>query len=125
MTPFAANAMISSTIATLECAAQVKTAASTMSIIGSVVTMPSRSRRLGASSYGVISAISCDSAISISPSPMPTRPRSRVRVTLPRRNIKTPIRTRNSEACEASNDSACTIRVVPTLAPSMTASAGT
>ena len=46
--------MISNTTATLECATQVNTAASSMSIIGSVVTAPRSTRRLGTSSKGII-----------------------------------------------------------------------
>jgi hypothetical protein len=39
--------------------------------------------------------------------------------------MKTPIRTNRNETRDTSKDSTWTISVVPTLAPSMTASAGT
>jgi hypothetical protein len=39
--------------------------------------------------------------------------------------MKTPIRMNRNETRDTSNDSTWTISVVPTLAPSMTASAGT
>ena len=48
-----------------------------------------------------------------------------MRVTPPRLNMKTPIRTSKNETRETSNDSTWTMSVVPTLAPSITASAGT
>ena len=112
-------------MATLECAAQVSPAASNTSISGSVVTVPSSIRRLGASSYGVTSASKCCSAISIRPSPMPTRPRSRVLVTELRRNMTTPSSIRRKETSDTLKESSWTIRVVPTFAPSITASAGT
>ena len=46
-------------------------------------------------------------------------------VTPLRRNMKTPIRMNRNETRDMSNDSTWTISVVPTLAPSITASAGT
>jgi hypothetical protein len=46
-------------------------------------------------------------------------------VTPLRRNINTPMRMNRNETRDTSNDSTWTISVVPTLAPSMTASAGT
>src|SRR5438270_7979882 len=63
--------------------------------------------------------------MSIRPSPIPTRPRSRVRITPLRRNMKTPIRLNRNETRDTSSDSTWTISVVPTLAPSITANAGT
>ena len=79
-TPLAASDITSSTTATLECAAQVNAAATTMAISGSVAMLPSSSRRLGTSSNGVTRPSNWCSAISIRPSPIATRPRSRVRV---------------------------------------------
>ncbi len=64
------------------------------------------------------------SAISIRPSPIETRPISRVRAP-PARNIATPASRSSGDSRETSKESACTINVVPTLAPSITASAGT
>ena len=49
-TPCAAKDMISSTTATLECAAQVDAAATITAITGTVAIAPSSSRRLGTSS---------------------------------------------------------------------------
>jgi hypothetical protein len=60
----------------------------------------------------------------MSPSPMATRPTSRVRVP-PARNITTPASRSWGDRRETSKERAWTIRVVPTLAPSITASAGT
>jgi hypothetical protein len=48
-----------------------------------------------------------------------------VRVTPLRRNMKTPIRMSRNATRDTSNDSTWTISVVPTLAPSITANAGT
>ena len=56
---------------------------------------------------------------------MKTRPRSCVCVLDPRRNIRTPIRISAGDAAATSKESTCTMSVVPTFAPSMTASAGT
>jgi hypothetical protein len=67
----------------------------------------------------------CWRAINIRPSPIPTRPRSRVRVTELWRNISTPSKTNRNETLDTLNESAWTIIVVPTFAPSITASAGT
>jgi hypothetical protein len=63
-------------------------------------------------------------AMSIRPRPISTRPKSRGAAEA-RRNIRTPIRINAGAISATSNDSTCTIRVVPTLAPSITASAGT
>ena len=60
----------------------------------------------------------------MSPSPMATRPTSRVRVP-PVRNITTPASRSRGDSRETSKERAWTIRVVPTFAPSITASAGT
>ncbi len=123
--PFAANDMTSSTTATLEWAAQVRTAASKAAISGSVVIESSSSRRMGVSSGGVTTIISSRSAKSMSPRPMPTRLRSRVREARPRRNSNRSMSTRIGAARYTSKARAWTIKVVPTLAPSITASAGT
>ncbi len=61
--------------------------------------------------------------MSINPSPMPTRPRSRV-ADAPVRNMATPARISRGVTWETSNDSNCTMIVVPTFAPSMVARAG-
>src|SRR5271168_792873 len=65
------------------------------------------------------------SASSIRPIPIVTRPRSRVRVLPPRLNAITPASSRTGVTAVILNDRICTTSVVPTLAPSMTASAGT
>jgi hypothetical protein len=95
-----------------------------MEMNGSVAMPPIRMRRLGTSSYGVTISSNCDKAISMSPSPIATRPTSRVRVP-PALNIVTPTSNSSGANRETSKDRACTINVVPTLAPSITASAGT
>src|ERR1700733_8343060 len=65
------------------------------------------------------------SANSIRPIPIATRPRSRVRVLPPRLNAITPANSRTGVTAVMLNDRICTTSVVPTLAPSMTARAGT
>ena len=50
ITPLAAKEAINSTVATLECAAQVKAAAKITSMTGCVAIAPINSRRLGTSS---------------------------------------------------------------------------
>lgn len=57
--------------------------------------------------------------------PIATRPRSRVRGWPPRLNAVTPTTNSTGATALTSKDSSCTIRVVPTLAPSMMARAGT
>ncbi len=56
---------------------------------------------------------------------MATRPRSWKRVPLPRRKAKTPTAISTGKTTVTSKESTCTMSVVPILAPSMTASAGT
>ena len=56
---------------------------------------------------------------------MNTRPRSRAGVPVSRRNINTPIRISVGASAATLNDNSWTTSVVPTLAPSMTARAGT
>ena len=55
---------------------------------------------------------------------MTTRPRSRVRVLAPRLNAITPANNRTGVTTAMLNERICTTSVVPTLAPSITASAG-
>ena len=102
--PLAANDITSSTTATEECAAQVRPAATSTSSTGSVVIAPSTRRRLGTSSYGVTSETSWCSAISIRPRPIATRPRSRVRAAVPRRNSITPSRISAGATSATLND---------------------
>ena len=124
-TPWAASDIVRSTVATLECAAQVIAAAMITSMIGCVAIVPISRRRLGTSSKGVSIERSSCRARSISPRPIATRPRSRVRLAKLRRNRMTPTSTNSGATRAMLKDNSCTISVVPTLAPSMTASAGT
>ena len=117
--------MISSTVATLECAAQVTTAPIRMQSTGSPVMAPISTRTLGAFSAGasVSSRICSDS--SISPRPMATRPRSLMRERGPLRKASRPMMNSTGATSVMLKESTCTISVVPRLAPSMIASAGT
>lgn len=115
--------MVKSTIAALECAAQVRMAASNRASSGSAVKPTNSARIAGAVSAGSIAATSRRKDSSISPRPIATRPRSRVRVR-PRRNASSPARNSSGAIQVTSKDRAWTIRVVPILAPSITASAG-
>ena len=110
--------MISSTVATLECAAHVSRAASRMHITGSPVMAPSSTRTLGALSAGCSVSSRMCSASSTSPRPMETRPRSLTRLREPLRNATTPAMNRAGAAAATLNESSCTISVVPTFAPS-------
>ena len=69
-----ASDMISSTVATLECAAQVSAAAITMHSTGSPVIDCRRVRTIGASSAGARLTIRMCKASSISPRPIAMRP---------------------------------------------------
>ncbi len=122
ITPFEASDMASSTMATLEWAAQVRmaptitrkticgaSAASTDRVKGSAVSGPSRVRNW------------C-SAISTKPSPISTRPKSRGPA-FARRKRSTPTRMKIGAMRATSKERIWTMSVVPTLAPSMTARA--
>ncbi len=124
-TPAWAKDMISRTTARLEWAAQVRIAAMSTLRIGSPVMADKRSRTSGAFSAGVNVVISQCNESSIRPRPMATRPRSRLRARRLRRKAATPRTNRIGAAALTSKERTCAIRVVPTLAPSMTASAGT
>ena len=113
------------TTARLECAAQASSAPISRLSTGSLVTAWSRLRTAGAFSAGASEPNRMCSASSIKPRPIATRPRSRVRVRAPRRNATTPRISSTGAAGEMSKDSTCATSVVPRLAPSMTASAGT
>ena len=56
---------------------------------------------------------------------MAMRPSARVTLPPPARKVTTPTTNSTGATAEISNESTCTISVVPTLAPSMMASAGT
>ena len=92
---------------------------------GSVVTAASSARTAGACSAGASVSSRMCSASSVRPRPMATRPSALARLPPPARKVTSP--TTNSTGATAAmlNDSSCTISVVPTLAPSMMASAGT
>ena len=112
-------------VATLEWAAHVRTAPMSSVNSGSPVIAAKSSRTTGACSTGarLLSRLCRES--SISPSPIATRPRSLTMVCVPRLKATTPVTSRSGATAEESKESNCTIRVVPTFAPSMTASAGT
>ena len=82
-------------------------------------------RAPGAFSAGARVSIRICSAKSIRPRPIETRPISLMRERGPLRNATSPRMNRTGATAAMLNDSTCTIRVVPTLAPSMIASAGT
>ena len=115
---------MSSTIAALECAAQVSTPAIRIQSSGSPVAAASSARTLGASSAGASVSSSMWSATSISPSPIATRPMWRTHVFFPQLKPIKPARKKIGATAETLNESTWTISVVPTFAPSMIESAG-
>ncbi len=58
------------------------------------------------------------------PSPIRTRPKRPTLVSCRVRNSTTPTKIRNGDSHDRSNENTSTIRLVPTSAPSITASAG-
>ena len=92
---------------------------------GSPVMAFMNTRTPGAFSAGASVLSRICSASNIRPRPMKTRPMSLIRERAPLRNATSPTRNRMGATAEMLNDRSCTIRVVPTLAPSMMASAGT
>ena len=82
-------------------------------------------RTPGAFSAGASVSSRICSASSIRPRPMKTRPMSLMRERGPLRNATSPMMNSTGATAEMLNDRICTISVVPTLAPSMMASAGT
>ena len=120
-----ASDMMRSTTATLECAAQVSAAAISTQRTGSWVIEASSVRTAGASSAGASVSSRMCRASSVSPSPMAMRPSALVSDEPPARKVTRPITNRTGAIEEILNDKSCTISVVPTLAPSMIASAGT
>ena len=120
-----ASDITSSTLATLECTTQVTTAPKTMQSTGSPVMAFMNTRMPGAFSAGASVSSRMCSASSISPSPIETRPISLMRERGPVRNATRPMMNRTGATAAILNDRICTISVVPTLAPSMMASAGT
>ena len=117
--------MTSSTLATLECTAQVTTAPMMMQSTGSPVMAFMKTRTPGAFSAGASVSSRMCSASSIRPRPIETRPRSLMRERAPLRNATRPRMNSTGATAAMLNDSTWTISVVPTLAPSMIASAGT
>ena len=117
--------MISSTLATLECTSQVTIAANRMQSTGSPVMAFMNTRTPGAFSAGASVLSRICSASSIRPSPIKTRPMSLMRERGPLRKATRPMMNSTGATAEMLNDRICTISVVPTLAPSMMASAGT
>ena len=82
-------------------------------------------RTPGAFSAGASVSSRICSASSIRPRPIETRPMSLMRERGPLRNATRPMMNSTGATAAILNDSTCTISVVPTLAPSMMASAGT
>src|SRR5580704_5575991 len=123
-TPEAANEPISRTTATLEWHAQVNAAAISTANIGSPPNEPSTARRAEAFSTGSNVWTSDPRASSISPRPMPARPRFLLRPSSEDRKRTTPISTRIGATCAILKAKIWVIRVLPRLAPSMTARAG-
>ena len=115
--------MIRSTLATLECTAQVTSAAMTMHRMGSPVMADITTRTPGAFSAGASVSSRMCSESSIRPRPMKTRPMSLIRERGPERKATSPSTNRTGATAAMLNESTCTISVVPTLAPSMMASA--
>ena len=96
-------------------------------IMGGVLVVNSRraSESYVQHSAGASVSIRICSASSIRPSPMATRPKSLTRVRAPSRKARNPIMKRIGATAAILNERTWTIRVVPTLAPSMIAKAGT
>jgi hypothetical protein len=93
-------------------------------MIGSPPIMANSARSTSALSTGWMVATMRCSASRINPMPIPARPRSHVRVLPPRLKAISPPRMNTGAATAPLNVSTCTISVLPTLAPSVTASAG-
>jgi hypothetical protein len=92
---------------------------------GSPVMALKSARAAGACSAGASVPSRMCKARSIRPRPIAMRPRARVRLWPPARKVTTPTMNRAGAIAEMSKEKSCTMRVVPTLAPSMMASAGT
>ncbi|MGY3359038.1 hypothetical protein ACVWZK_005701 [Bradyrhizobium sp. GM0.4] len=102
--------MISSTLATLECTAQVTSAAITMHRTGSPVMEDITMRTPGAFSAGAsVSSRMCSDS-SISPRPIKTRPTSLIRERGPTRKATSPSTNRTGATAAMLNDSTCTIK---------------
>ena len=123
-TPDPANEPISRTIATLEWHAQVNAAASNTANTGWPPSDPSTARNAVALSTGSNVCTNAPSASNISPRPIPTRSRFLAPPSLDERKTTTPINTRTGATVAMLKARIWVISVVPTLAPSMTASAG-
>ncbi len=96
-----------------------------MQSTGSPVMASMNTRTPGAFSAGASVSSRMCSASSINPRPIETRPISLMRERGPLRNATRPMMNSTGAAAAILNDRICTISVVPTLAPSMIASAGT
>src|SRR5208282_3023066 len=124
ITPEAAMEAINRTTATLEWHAQVSAPAINTANTGSPVSASRTVRKTGAVSTGARVWPSAPRARSISPRPMPTRPRFLTCPSADERNRTTPISTSSGATAAMSKARIWVIRVLPRLAPSMTASAG-
>src|SRR5665213_1228780 len=96
-----------------------------MQSTGSLVMALRNTRMPGAFSAGASVSSRMCSASSIRPSPIETRPTSLIHERPPLRKATRPMANSTGATAEILNDSTWTISVVPTLAPSMIASAGT
>ncbi|MCY1508874.1 hypothetical protein D9M68_431980 [compost metagenome] len=122
--PVAAREATSSTTATLEWQAQVSSAASNRVINGSPCRPATAAMNTSEPSMLSSDWPSSVSARSIRPRPIRHWPTLSRRRSSRRRNSTSPASRASGASSEVSKLSNCTTRVVPTLAPSMTASAG-
>ena len=123
--PASATEAMTSTAAMLECMAQVSRAMTTRTGSGSRVAVAISSRACGPTAPGAkVSTRRCR-ARRTRPRPIPARPRLRVRARLPVRKARRPAKIRAGKTSVMSKASAQVTSAVPTLAPSMTESAGT
>ena len=113
--------MISSTVERLECTAQVASAPNSIAITYSSCMPSSAATKDGELRIGSVPADKSLSDSSMRPRPIATRPRWRALSDGAERKAMTPMAIISGESQLRSNDRTCEVRVVPTLAPSITA----
>ena len=119
----AASVAIRRTIARLEYDSTVRTAPTRMSSITSFGSATSRARTAGDSVSGRVAAtISCSASV-IRPRPIRTRPTAPTPLFWREMKMTTPTKIRSGDSHDRSNENTTAITLVPTSAPSMTASA--
>ena len=121
--PAPANDITSSTTDRLEWTNQVASVASRTATTYSSWRPCSAAMKAGEARSGWVASASSFSDSSIRPRPMATRPRWRERTWSLDRKVMTPAPIRVGETQPRSKESTCAATVVPTSAPSMTASA--